>query len=126
MTDWNGAMAAMDAAVADCFDVDAIRAIGRKDGVSVNAPRSDDAARTPFDFSGSLELGPRPSERRSAGDPGAPREGVQHEGVVTALMQAWPWQPRRKDHLEIAGARWSIDDIVEDGTGRKVYLVNRV
>lgn len=128
MLDWNAAMAAMDAAVAGTFDTDAIRALPRRDGAGVNAPRMADPTRAEFDFMGSLEPGPAamPASQRPAGDPGSARAPVSHEAVVSGLASGWPWMPGRGDHLTARGARWEIADLVEDGSARKVYLVNRV
>ena len=128
MVDWNGAMAAMDAAVAETFDVDAFRALPRADGIGVNAPRGPDPLRAEFDFMGTLDRGPAvlPVSQRPAGDPGSVRVPVSHEAVVTALAVNWPWVPKRDDHLTIAGERWEIVDLIDDGSARKTFLVNRV
>lgn len=126
--DFRDAMAAMDAAVAETFDADAFRAMPRTAGIGVNAPRGADPLRAEFDFMGSLERGPAvlPVSQRPAGDPGSVRVPVSHEAVVTALASGWPWVPVRLDHLVLGGERWEIVDLIDDGSPRKAFLVNRV
>lgn len=128
MVGWKAAMAAMDQAVAGAFDEDTLTLQPRRRGTSVNSPGMDDDQRQAFDFLGSFELAPAglPASRRPAGDPGTYRDPVSHEAVVSAVHASWPWMPIRKDHVTRGGTRWSIDDLVDDGTGRIVLYVNRV
>lgn len=128
MPDWAAAAAVLDAAVAGTFDADTIRALPRREGVSVNAPGAADPDRAEFEFAGSFELAPDalPTSRRPIGDQAGLREPASHQAVVTALAAGWPWMPKRKDHLAFGGVRWSIDDLFDDGSLRRVFYLNRV
>lgn len=127
--DWATAEAALDAAAASVFDGLDIIVQPRTSGLGVNAKMLADDSRAAFLFRGSLDLG-SPGERSDAlvADPAASnRTAVRFEGVVTAHDGgAWPYAPRRRDHLDIGGVTYDIADVARDGTRRRVFYVNRV
>jgi hypothetical protein len=129
--DWTSALAGMEEACAEVFDVDPCRLQPRKPGLSVNhGPGQNDGTRAVFDFMGTLELEPPSSKiwRHLSPDPGIVGQGsdtVSYDAVVTAHTGKWPYQPNRGDWIVAAGVNWRIAAIGQDGTVRPAYFLVR-
>lgn len=127
--DWTDAEAALEETAASVFDTLDLRLLPRRAGASVNGPRIDDPDRTPFDFKGSIDLGPPflPAGRGSSGDPSVRDRAVGYEAVLTAHDAAWPWQPVREDIVRnlATGEDWKIMNSDRDGSRRAVIHINR-
>lgn len=130
MPDWDAAKAMLEETVAGVFDVTPCVMLPMTDGLSVNHNPQADAARSSFDFIGTIHLEP-PTDRIArypAGDPGTRAGAVSYEAVLTAHVGAWPWFPKMKDMVQdtVTGAVYRVEAAERDGSSRPAIYLSRV
>ncbi|BDA84973.1 hypothetical protein Sa4125_25150 [Aureimonas sp. SA4125] len=128
---WDDMLAQVDRTTAAFFDTEAFTATDfhRPSGRSVNAPPVAEGANAAFPFKGSIDFGEAINamgqSSRWSPDDVAPRHVTQV--CISASTVDWPWMPRPGDRLvrEKDGVAYTVALVAEDGTGRKVFWVNR-
>lgn len=125
---WNDDLAMTDAIVAGYFDGDACTLLPRAGGVGVNHRRQDDSEREAFSFMGSIDQQPSGDlmARYRSGDPTSGKTNPYFDAVLTALVSAWPWVPRKDDHVLCNGVTWAIMAEATDGSARHAWYINKV
>lgn len=125
---WASALGNMESVCADVFDITPCRLQPRASGRSVNHAAQNDPSRQPFDFTGTLELGP-PSTKiwrhlsPDPGDMGNRSDTVSYDAVLSAHTGGWPYKPKRDDFFLVGSDTWRIAAILLDGTVRPAYLL---
>lgn len=131
MIDWETALAATEATVAEVFDTKTFHVFPTAKGASVNANRVADPDRAGFDFTGSIHFGPAaltPGFSHPATlmtDRDRVREMPSHEAVITALSTQWPHPVKVEDIVGLGETRYIVAAIPDDGGRRKALFVNR-
>lgn len=132
MIDWTAAKAMTLATTASIFDKTLCRMlpmVAPADGRDLNASLAPDAGRAEFEFLATLDLEPSQDSipRHLSLDPGVDAKIVAYDAVITAMTDAWPWLPRRRDRALIIGS--DLFEIVldrRDGSPRMAFYVNKV
>ncbi|AID18323.1 hypothetical protein PPF1_10 [Rhizobium phage vB_RleM_PPF1] len=125
--DWQAAEALTENVCATVFDKTPCTLRPRKSGISPNHKAGPDPDRQPFDFLGTIELEP-PSDRlprHQSVDPGIRNGTVSYDAVLTAHAGAWPYRPKRGDHVVSGTDAWEIAADGQDGSIRLVYFLTR-
>jgi len=127
MHDWQAALQRLDETVQATFDDVACTMKPRAAGVGVNHGRQDDPSRVPFGFFGSIDLQPSGDlmARNRSADPSTGKANPYFDAVLTALVTAWPWLPRKDDHVIADGVTWKIMAEATDGGDRRAWYINR-
>lgn len=126
MVDWAAARRMTEQKVSAVFDRHSCTLKPRRDGVSVNHGRQDDDSRAPFDFVGTIDEQPSGEllARHRSGDPGSRDANPHFDAVLTANTEAWPYLPKKGDHVIGALNTWQIDaDAIDGGLRKAFYLV---
>ena len=129
--DWNEAAAFTRQAVSDVFDTTACRLVpmvAPHSGRDLNARPVADAARAEFDFLALLDLEPSQDAipRHLPADPGTHGAMVAYDAVITCLVDAWPYLPRRGDRVQVGTVLYDIKLDRQDGSPRRAYYLDRV
>lgn len=125
--DWKAAETLTEEVCAGVFDNTPCTLRPRKTGISPNHKSGPDDGRAPFDFLGTIEIEP-PSDRlarHQSVDPGIRNGTVSYDAVLTAHGGAWPYRPRRGDHVVSGTDAWEIAAEGQDGSVRLVYFLTR-
>ena len=113
---------------ADTFDTYSATVRPMATGRFVNDRATDDESRAASALNCSLQFNPPMTQgaRSFGGEPALRGEPVAWGALITAFNPgSWPYQPRRGDHIEIAGDRYEIADIGRDGGARAIWHCNK-
>ena len=127
MSDWTDMERRLETDAAALFDTVQVQAVARKAGATVNHRKEDDPSRVMFLFSGSIDFNPPPLRNEQFMQPGQnARSNVAFDAVVTAHDDgSWPWSPKRGDNLVASSVTYEVADIHRDGSGRRVFYINK-
>ena len=131
MIDWQAAAAFTLAATSAVFDTTPCRMLpmgSPQGGRDVNARPVADAGRAEFDFLALLDLEPSQDAipRHLPSDPGVGATMVSYDAVITALVGAWPYLPRRGDRVQVGAVTYEIKLDRQDGSSRRAYYLDRI
>jgi hypothetical protein len=131
MIDWTAAKAMTLATTASVFDKTLCRMlpmVAPADGRDLNASLAPDAGRAEFEFLATLDLEPSQDSipRHLSLDPGVDAKIVAYDAVITAMTDAWPWLPRRRDRVRIGSDLYEIALDRRDGSPRMAFYMNKV
>lgn len=131
MVDWLAAKAFTLATTAAVFDKTLCRMlpmVAPAGGRDLNAAPVADTGRAEFDFPATFDLEPSQDSipRHLSLDPGTDAKIIAYDAVITAMTDAWPYLPNRRDRVSIGGDLFEIVLPRRDGSPRMAFYMNRV
>ncbi len=131
MIDWNAAAALTYASTSAMFDVTACTMkpmASPAGGRDVNARPVVDEGRAEFGFLAKLDLEPSQDSipRHLTADPGSDGKMVAYDACIGALVDAWPYLPKRGDRVLIGTDLYQIVLDRRDGSQRMAFFLNKV